>query len=141
MSPSERQPAVPGGAGRAKAYAIRLDATQTGTMLGVVTWVLGSLAILRDRGHASGDESLHELADSLEPTLEQLVMELGGTRAAAGINPEREAVVEAAYQRVREAFETWVSVTAADTVQMALEQRIGHVEAGDAGGEPSGGAG
>lgn len=137
MSP-ERQPAVPGSAGRAKAYAIRLDATQTGTMLGAVTWVLGSLAILRDRGHASGDESLHELADALEPTLEQLVLELGGTRAAAGINPEREAVVDAAYTKVREAFETWVSVTAADTVQMALEQRLGHVEPGEADATPGG---
>ena len=137
MSP-ERQPAVPGGAGRAKAYAIRLDATQTGTMLGAVTWVLGALAILRDRGHASGDESLHELADKLEPTLEQLVMELGGTRAAAGINPEREAVVDAAYAQVREAFETWVSVTAADTVQVALEQRMGHVDAGEGDATPGG---
>ena len=127
----ERQPAVPGGAGRAKAYAMRLDAQQTGTMLGVLTWVLGALAILRDRGHASGEESLHELADALEPQLEALVLELGGVRSAAGINPEREALVEEAYQKVREAFETWVSVTASDTVALALEQRMAHLEPGE----------
>jgi hypothetical protein len=128
MTPS--QPAKPGGAGRARAYAMRLDAEQCGTMLGALTWVLGSLAILRDRGHASGEESLHELADALEPKLESLVLELGGTRAAAGINPEREAVVDAAYASVREAFEAWVSVTASDTIAAALEHRL--AQAGDA---------
>ena len=133
----ERQPAVPGGAGRAKAYAMRLDAQQTGTMLGVLTWVLGALAILRDRGHASGEEELHVLADALEPQIEALVLELGGVRAAAGINPEREALVDAAYQQVREAFETWVSVTASDTVTLALEQRMAHIEANEGGEGPT----
>lgn len=113
---------------------MRLDAEQCGTLLGVVAWVMGGLAILEDRGHAAGDESLHERADALMPQLERLVSELGGVRAAAGANPEREAEVEAAYSRVREAFETWVRVTAADTVQAALVARLGeHDGEADAG--------
>ena len=63
---------------------MRLDAEQCGTLLGSVAWVMGALAILEDRGHAAGDESLHEKADALMPKLERLVSELGGVRAAAG---------------------------------------------------------
>lgn len=103
---------------------MRLDAEQCGTLLGSIAWVMGALAILEDRGHAAGDESLHEKADALMPKLERLVSELGGVRAAAGGNPERETEVEAAYASVRAAFETWVQVTAADTVQAALVQRL-----------------
>lgn len=114
--------------GQPRPYAMRLDAEQCGTLLGAVAWVMGALAILEDRGHAAGEESLHEQADALMPMLERLVSELGGVRAAAGANPEREADVEAAYTRVREAFESWVQVTAADTVQAALLARLGQGE-------------
>ena len=118
-----------GGTGRQqRPYALRLDADGCGTLLGALTWVLGALEILKDRGHASGDEQFHQMADALTPGLDQLVLELGGTRAAAGNNPDREAAVEAAYLRVREAFEAWVQVTAADTVQIALEHRLSHQE-------------
>ena len=89
--------------GQPRPYAMRLDAEQCGTLLGSIAWVMGALAILEDRGHAAGDESLHEKADALMPKLERLVSELGGVRAA---------------------FETWVQVTAADTVQAALVQRL-----------------
>lgn len=118
-----------GGKG-ARPYAIRLDAEGCGTMLGAVTWVMGALAILEDRGHASGDESFHELSEALLPGLERLVTELGGARIAAGRDDQRDAVVEASYQRVRGAFESWVQVTAADTIQVALTQRGEHRESG-----------
>ena len=109
-----------------KPYAIRYDAEAVGTLLGALTWVMGGLAILKDRGHASGDEQFHELANALTPELERLVLELSSTRIAAGNDPAREAAVEAAYARVREAFETWVQVTAADTLQAALGHRLQH---------------
>src|SRR5690349_6306046 len=99
---------------QSRPYALRVDAEGCGTLLGALTWVLGALAILEDRGHASGDEALHDLADRLTPQLERLLRDLGGTRAAAGNDPELEAQVEDAYTRVREAFETWIQVTAAD---------------------------
>lgn len=118
-------PGQSGQGGGPRPYAMRLDAEQCGTLLGAVAWVMGALAILEDRGHAAGDERLHEQKDALMPKLERLVSELGGVRAAAGANPEREADVEAAYSRVRAAFESWVQVTAADTVQAALVQRLG----------------
>src|SRR5206468_2312564 len=77
-------------------YSLRLDAEGCGTLLGALTWVMGALAILEDRGHASGDESFHELSDALTPQLDRLVRELSGTRAAAGNDPQREAAVETA---------------------------------------------
>lgn len=123
---------IPPGESRRKPYAIRLDAEGCGTMLGTLVWVMGALEIMKDRAHAVGEEEWHEVAERLMPHLDRLVDEVGGARAAAGNDPTREAVVEAAYARVREAFEAWVQVAAADTVAMALQHRA---ESGEPEGE------
>ena len=115
---------TPPGDGRRRPYAIRLDADGCGTMLGALVWVMGALEIMKDRAHAVGEEEWHEVAERLMPHLERLVGEVGGARTAAGNDPTREAVVEASYTRVREAFEAWIQVAAADTVAMALQHRV-----------------
>lgn len=101
-------------------YALRLDADSCGTVLGSLAWVMGALEILKDRGHATGDERWHELSDDLMPRLERIVQAIGGARMAVASEPEMESEVEEAYGRVREAFERWIEVTAADTVDAAL---------------------
>jgi hypothetical protein len=122
--------------GGARPYAIRLDAEGCGTLLGALTWALGALAILRDRGHAMGDERGHDYFERLAPALERLVTEVGGTRAAAGIDPAREAAVERAYTQLREAFEAWIQLTAADTAAVAIAQQL---EQRGAAGDPDAG--
>ena len=108
--------------GRAR-YALRLDAEACGTVLGTLAWVMGALEIMKDRGHASGDERWHELSDELMPRLERLVSEIAGARIAARDDADLDAAVEAAYGRIRDAFEQWIQVTAADTVEAALGHR------------------
>ncbi|MSQ36334.1 MAG: hypothetical protein EXR63_04230 [Dehalococcoidia bacterium] len=136
---SARAPRGGAGGGGARPYAIRLDAEACGALLGALTWALGALAILRDRGHAMGDERGHGYHDQLAPALERLISEVGGVRAAAGADPAREAAVEAAYAQLREAFEAWIQLTAADTAAVAiaqvLEQRL---DEQDKGGDASG---
>ena len=107
-------------------YALRLDAEACGTVLGTLAWVMGALEIMKDRGHASGDERWHELSDELMPQLERLVSEIAGARMAGAADEQRDAEVEQAYARIREAFEQWIQITAADTVEAALEQRQLH---------------
>jgi hypothetical protein len=114
---------------RPRGYALRLDPEGCGTVLGTLAWVMGALEIMKDRGHASGDEQWHALSDELMPKLERLVTEIAGARMAAGDDPEREAAVEQAYARIREAFEGWIHVTAADTVAAALDHRQLHEQA------------
>ncbi|HRC62266.1 MAG: hypothetical protein K1X87_03540 [Dehalococcoidia bacterium] len=101
-------------------YALRLDAEACGTTLGTLAWVMGALEILKDRGHATGDERWHELSDQLMPRLERVVQTIAGARMAVAAEAEQEAEVEDAYGRVRDAFERWIEVTAADTVEAAL---------------------
>lgn len=124
--------------GRRPHYALRLDADACGTVLGTLAWVMGALEILKDRGHATGDEQWHELADDLMPRLERLVSEIAGARMAMGQQPESEAEVEAAYGRIRDAFERWIEVTAADTVEAALGFRHQLHDHGDEGQPPAG---
>jgi hypothetical protein len=107
-------------------YALRLDADGCGTMLGALAWVMGALEILKDRGHAVGDEQWHELSDDLTPRLERLLQSIAGARMAVASEPEMETDVEAAYARIRDAFERWIEVTAADTVDAALGFRHQH---------------
>ena len=116
-------------------YTLRLDADGCGTLLGALAWVLGALEIMKDRGHADEDERWHELSDALTPRLESLVAALAAMRAAAGDDPAREADVEAAYAGVRQAFESWIQITATDTIVTAIEQRL--AAAGDLPGEPA----
>ncbi len=111
---------------RPQRYALRLDAEACGTVLGTLAWVMGGLEIMKDRGHASGDESLHELSDDLMPKLERLVSEIAGARMAVAADAERDAEVEEAYGRIRVAFERWIRITAADTVEAALGHRALH---------------
>jgi hypothetical protein len=113
-------------------YALRLDADAFGTVLGTLAWVMGALEIMKDRGHASGDERWHELSDQLMPKLERIVSEIAGARMAAQ-DEELDAKVEAAYAAIRDAFEQWIQITAADTVEAALGHRQLH-EQGDSGG-------
>jgi hypothetical protein len=112
-------------------YAVRLDAEACGTVLGTLAWVMGGLEIMKDRGHASGDERWHELSDELMPRLERLVQEIAGARMAAAAEPELDAEVEAAYGRIRDAFEQWIQITAADTVEAALGHRALHDQGAD----------
>lgn len=107
-------------------YALQLHAEGMGTLLGAIAWVLGALAIMRDRGHAEGDEELHELQESLEPRLETLLNDLALARGAVegGAETELGERVERAYARVREAFERWIQLTAVDTTSVAIGQRL-----------------
>ncbi|MEZ4552710.1 MAG: hypothetical protein AB7U23_14155 [Dehalococcoidia bacterium] len=116
-------------------YALRLDAEGCGTMLGTLAWVMGALEILKDRGHAVGDERWHELSDDLAPRLERLVQTIAGARMAVASEAEVESEVEAAYGRVRDAFERWIEVTAADTVDVALGFRHQLHDHGEEGSE------
>lgn len=132
---AEQRPRGEGARG-ARPYAIRLDAEACGALLGALTWALGALAILRDRGHAMGDERGHEYHDRLAPALERLITEVGGVRTAAGDDPAREVIVEAAYTQLREAFEAWIQLTAADTAAVAIAQHLEELEVHDADEEP-----
>ena len=119
-------------------YALQLHAEGMGTLLGAIAWVLGALAIMRDRGHAEGDEELHELQESLEPRLETLLNDLAMSRGAVegGVETELGERVEAAYARVREAFERWIQLTAVDTASVAIGQRLAEMaEETEEGGE------
>ena len=107
-------------------YALQLTPDGIGTLLGALAWVLGALEIMRDRGHAEGDEALHELQEALEPRLQSLLTDLAQARAAVEHDPASELGqrVEDAYTRVREAFERWIQLTAVDTTSVAIGQRL-----------------
>ena len=118
-------------------YSVQLHAEGVGTLLGAIAWVMGALAIMRDRGHAEGDEELHELQESIEPRLETLLNDLAMARGAVegGVDTELGQRVEDAYTRVREAFERWIQLTAVDTASVAIGQRLAEI-ADDADAEP-----
>jgi DNA-directed RNA polymerase specialized sigma24 family protein len=108
-----------------KHLALALEGEEAGTVLGTVAWVLGALEIMKDRGHAEGDERFHDLYDTLEPRLQALVARISGARMAMGSEEALQDEIEAAYAPVREAFETWISLTASDTLSAAVGQRLG----------------
>lgn len=112
MSPELRRP-----------YTVTLTAIECGALVGAAAWVLGALQILRDRGHAEQTEELHALHDGLAPLIEQVLDRLALARAAQP-EPALERTLEEAYTRVREAFETWIELTALDTVHTAIEHRL-----------------
>ena len=111
-------------------YALQLDPTEMGTLLGGVAWVMGALQIMRDRGHAEASEELHDIEEQLSPRLERLLNDLGLARGAVeggadgGELGER---VEAAYGEVRAAFERWIHLTASDTASVAIGQRLAEI--------------
>ena len=107
-------------------YTLSQHADGIGTLLGALAWVLGALEIMRDRGHAEGNEELHELHETLEPRLEALLADLAQARTAVEREPSSDlsARVEEAYTRVRNAFERWIQLTAVDTTSVAIGQRL-----------------
>ena len=111
-------------ASRGRQLALGLEAAEAGTLLGAAAWVLGALEIMKDRGHAEGDEDFHDLYDVLTPRLEALVARVSGARMALGDDEEFQQAIDAAYAPVREAFETWIELTAADTFSVAVGQRL-----------------
>ncbi len=125
---------------RGRRLSLTLEAGEAGTVLGTVAWVLGALEIMKDRGHAEGEEEFHELYESLKPKLEALIAKVSDARTALGADDELQAEIEAAYAPVREAFEAWIELTAADTFSVAVGQRLAEtIDAEDAGGSEDGG--
>ena len=106
-----------------RGYELALDAAETGTLLGALGWVLGALEIMKDRGHAGGEEQYHDLLEELRPHVERLLDLVGRARAGAA-SQELEPAVEEAYAGVRGAFEAWIELTAVDTMEAAIGQRI-----------------
>ncbi len=140
MTQQPPPPGLPSEPPPERQYALQLHAEGVGTLLGAIAWVMGALAIMRDRGHAEGDEELHDLQESLEPRLETLLNDLAMARGAveSGADTELGERVEAAYTRVREAFERWIQLTAVDTASVAIGQRLAEIageaeEAGETG--------
>lgn len=120
--------------------SLGLDAEQAGTLLGAIAWVLGALEIMKDRGHAEGDEEFHDLYDELQPRLETLIAKVSAARMATAGDDAMQEEIEAAYAPVRAAFETWIEQTASDTFSVAVGQRLGQL-LDDAEGEPDGESG
>ncbi len=112
---------------------LELTREETGTLLGAVAWVMGALQIMRDRGHAEASEEFHELHDRIVPRLERLLARVTQGREGAGTTPRLEADLEAAYAEIRRAFETWIELTAVDTLSAAVAERLA--------GQPGPGAG
>lgn len=104
-------------------YRLELTAEELGTSLGIAGWVLGALQIMRDRGHADGDESYHDLLDRLTPPIERL-LETAGTARAQDPDPTHLAAVDRMYGEIREGFEAWIELTAVDTAHAAIGQRL-----------------
>ena len=125
---------------RGRRLSLGLEAEEAGTVLGTVAWVLGALEIMKDRGHAEGEEEFHDLYESLKPRLEALIAKVSGARTALGADDELQAEIEAAYAPVRAAFEAWIELTAADTFSVAVGQRLADA-IDDEGGEGPQGAG
>ncbi len=107
-----------------------LNGQDAGTVLGALAWVLGALELMKDRGHAEADEDFHDLFDELGPALNRVVAQVSGGRAALGPEDPLQADIEAAFARVRTAFERWIVLTASDTAQVAISMR--HAAGGDA---------
>ncbi len=116
---------------RSRALSLELDGEGAGTALGAIAWVLGALEIMKDRGHAEGDEEFHDLYESLTPRLEALLTTFSTARRTPGEEEALQQEIEAAYQPLRAAFETWIELTAVDTFSVAAEQRTGRVLGGD----------
>lgn len=101
-----------------------LTGTDAGTLLGALAWVLGALELMKDRGHAEADEAFHDLFDDLGPALNRVVAQVSGGRAALRPDDPLQAEIEAAFAKVRAAFERWIVLTAIDTAQAALAMRL-----------------
>ena len=110
---------------RAMPLRMQFRREDTGTLLGALAWVLGALEIMRDRGHAEEDEEFHQLYDRIAPKLNFTMTP-----------PRFEEPIETAYAEVRDAFESWIRLTAMDTLAIATAERVDdeHAEGNGAGG-------
>ena len=106
---------------------IFLTAQDAGTAIGAVAWVLGALEIMKDRGHAEADEEFHDLYESLGPQLNRLAALIAAARSTYPQDHPIHEQIESAYAAVRKAFETWIQLTASDTAEVAIGQRIAAV--------------
>ena len=89
---------------------LTLDRQETGTLLGVLAWVLGGLEMMRDRAEAVDEPTFVELHASIVPRLEALLAMMNDARQRSpfGGVGQLEPEVEAAYSQVRQAFEAWI---------------------------------
>lgn len=115
---------IPGKGDRAAPIRLQMRRSDAGTLLGALAWVLGAMQIMRDRGHAEQDEEFHELYDRVAPKIEHLVEQLNQARTSTMTEPRFEEPIEEAYAEVRAAFETWIQLTATDTLSMAVATRL-----------------
>jgi hypothetical protein len=109
---------------RSEQIRFALSGADAGSLLGALAWVLGALEIMKDRGHAESDEEFHDLFDELGPALNRVVAQVSGARSAIGPEDPLQAELEAAFTKVRAAFERWIVLTASDTAQAAIAQRL-----------------
>jgi len=114
---------------RAQPVHLELRRPDAGTLLGALAWVLGALQIMRDRGQAEaeGRTEFDEIYERIAPRIERMVEDIGKAREASMTRPEFEEGVESAYAEVREAFESWIQLTAIDTLAAAM---AGNLEEG-----------
>ena len=109
---------------RSEQIRLALEGHDAGTLLGALAWVLGALEIMKDRGHAEADEEFHDLFDELGPALNRVVAQVSGGRAAIAPEDPLQAEIEASFAKVRLAFERWIVLTASDTAEAAIGQRL-----------------
>jgi len=109
---------------RAAPIRMQFRRADAGTLLGALAWVLGAMQIMRDRGHAEGDEEFHELYDSIAPKVDRLIEQLNEARRSTMTQPQFEEPIEAAYAEVRAAFEAWIQLTATDTLAATVASRV-----------------
>lgn len=110
---------------------LELPRQEAGTLLGALTWVMGALQIMRDRGHAEGEHGGTEydkIYQELQPRLDRIVERIAKARTDSMTQPEFEAGIEEAYADIRRAFEEWIRLTAIDTLGAAV---AAHMEDGD----------
>lgn len=105
---------------------VRLNLTRrdAGTLLGALAWVMGALEIMRDRATNNDDTSALQMFQQVSPKIDRLVEQLGAARNASMTRPEFEAEIEDAFAEVRGAFETWIEMTALDTLTAVVSKRI-----------------
>jgi len=112
-------------AGTSPHLLLALDREETGTLLGVLAWVIGGLEIMSDRAEAVGEPKLTALHARLVPRLEAMLKTMNDARQRSPLTPagELEPEVEVAYSEVRQAFEAWIELTAYETAAAAVETR------------------
>ncbi len=105
---------------------VRLSLTRrdAGTMLGALAWVAGALEIMRDRAATAEDDAALQMFAQVSPKIERLVEQLSTARNASMTRPQFEAEIEDAFAEVRGAFETWIEMTALDTLTAVVTKRI-----------------